>query len=152
MLDGTEFYVIVKLTSGEQMMAVLVNEDDEYIEIEYPMVMRSIPVLSEGKEHVTAHPFCQFSDDRNFTLHKSNIMFVKRLHHVFIPHYQRIVNEHEKTTFAPQDQSNLEWDDSEMSIEEAKRRIEMIRSIAGMDKEEEKQTTSVFVEGTDTIN
>ena len=154
MLDGTEFYVVVKLTSGEQMMAILVNEDEEYVEIEYPMVMRTIPIFSEGKEQVTAHPFCQFSDDRNFTLHKSNIMFVKRLHHVFIPHYQRIVREHEDTTFAPQkqDESSLEWDDEEMTVEEARRRIEMLRSIAGMDKEEEKQSTSVFVEGNDTIN
>ena len=160
MLDGTEFYVIVKLTTGEQMMAVLRNEDEEYVEIEYPMVMRTIPIISEGKEHITAHPFCQFSDDRYYTLHKSNILFVKKLHHVFIPHYQRIVREHEQTSFASRDgeESSLQWEDEEddlMSIEEAKKRIEMLRSIAGMDKEEEIEkpsAKSTFVDGNDTIN
>ena len=151
MLDGTEFYVIMKLTTGEQMMAVLLNEDDEYVEIEYPMVMRSIPVLSEGREHITAQPFCQFSDDRQFTLHKSNIMFVKKLHHAFIPHYMKIVQSHERTSFSSDEGEEKLWEE-EMTVEEAKRRIEMLRSIAGMDQEEQQSPQSIFVEGNDTIN
>jgi hypothetical protein len=156
MLDGTEFYVILKLTSGEQMMAVLRSEDEEYIEIEYPMVMRMIPVMSEGREHITAHPFCQFSDDRQFTLHKNDIMFVKKLHHVFIPHYQRIVREHEKTSLITNNgrekqETSLEWEDEVMTVEEAKKRIEMLRSIAKME-EDEPLPTSTYVNGNDTIN
>jgi hypothetical protein len=157
MLDGTEFYVVLKLTSGEQMMAVLRNEDEEYVEIEYPMVMRMIPIMSEGKEHITAHPFCQFSDDRNFTLHKSNIMFVKKLHHVFIPHYQRIVHEHEKTSLVTNNkgvsqETSLEWEDEMLTVEEAKKRIEMLRSIVGIEEKEQPSPSSTFVEGNDTIN
>jgi hypothetical protein len=150
MLDGTEFYVVVKLTSGEQMLAVLKNEDDDYVEIESPMVIRTIPDLSEGREHVTAHPFCQFSDENNFTLHKSNILFVKKLHHAFIPHYLRIVRDHERTSLVTQED---DWEGEVMSVEEARRRIEMLRSIAGLDEEEDKPSPeSVFVEGNDTIN
>lgn len=155
MLDGSEFYVILKLSTGEQMMAVLRNEDEEYIEIEYPMVMRMIPILSEGKEHITAHPFCQFSDDRHFTLHKSDVMFVKKLHHVFIPHYQRIVQEHEKSSLVTRDEeTTLDWGDEEevMTVEEAKKRIDMLRSIAGIEEEEQPSPRSTFVEGNDTIN
>jgi hypothetical protein len=150
MLDGTEFYVVVKLTSGEQMLAVLKNEDDDYVEIESPMVIRTIPNLSEGREHVTAHPFCQFSDENNFTLHKANILFVKKLHHAFIPHYLRIVSESERTSLVTQED---DWEGEVMSVEEARRRIEMLRSIAGLDEEEETPSPkSVFVEGNDTIN
>lgn len=155
MLDGSEFYVILKLSTGEQMMAVLRNEDEEYIEIEYPMVMRMIPILSEGKEHITAHPFCQFSDDRHFTLHKSDVMFVKKLHHVFIPHYQRIVQEHEKSSLVTRgEKTTLDWGDEEevMTVEEAKKRIDMLRSIAGIEEEEQPSPRSTFVEGNDTIN
>jgi hypothetical protein len=155
MLDGSEFYVVLKLSTGEQMMAVLRNEDEEYIEIEYPMVMRMIPILSEGKEHITAHPFCQFSDDRHFTLHKSDVMFVKKLHHVFIPHYQRIVKEHEHSSLVSRgEETALDWGDEEevMTVEEAKKRIEMLRSIAGIEEEEQPSAKSTFVEGNDTIN
>lgn len=155
MLDGSEFYVILKLSTGEQMMAVLRNEDEEYIEIEYPMVMRMIPILSEGKEQITAHPFCQFSDDRHFTLHKSDVMFVKKLHHVFIPHYQRIVKEHERSSLVTRgEETSLDWGDEEevMTVEEARKRIEMLRSIAGIEEEEQPSPRSTFVEGNDTIN
>lgn len=154
MLDGSEFYVIVKLSSGEQMMAVLVNEDEDYIEIEYPMVMRMIPLIPEGREQITAHPFCQFSNDRQFTLHKSDIMFVKKMHHVFIPHYQRIVREQEKTSLVAEGQeTSLEWEDDQLSsVSDVEKKIQMLRSIAGMEEEPHPSPMSTFVDGNDTIN
>ncbi len=84
MLDGSELYVILKLSSGEQVMAVLHEEDDERVLLETPMCIRTIPVLDAGREHVTASPLCQFSDDKVFVIHKKDIMFCKKLHHLFI--------------------------------------------------------------------
>ncbi len=72
MLDGSEFFVVLKLCSGEQLMAVLRQEDEDRILLETPMVMRTIPVLHTGKEHITAHPFCQFSDDKMFVILKES--------------------------------------------------------------------------------
>ena len=95
MLSGNELFVIVKLVSGEQVMAVLRSEDDSFIEIESPMCIRTIPVLETNKEHITAHPLCQFSDDVKYVLDKKDVMFIKKMHHIFIPHYLRIVKEHE---------------------------------------------------------
>jgi hypothetical protein len=153
MLDENEFYIVMKLTSGEQVMAVLREEDDDHVLLESPMCIRTIPILEASREHVTAHPLCQFSDDRTFVIAKRDIMFVKKLHHLFIPHYQRIVAEHEKLSFITKDQKEeLLWED-EVDQEEAKRRISMLEDLAKTPKdEEEEKRYRVFIEGNDTIN
>ena len=153
MLDDNEFYIVMKLTSGEQVMAVLKEEDEDHVLLESPMCIRTIPILEASREHVTAHPLCQFSDDRTFVIAKRDIMFVKKLHHLFIPHYQRIVAEHEKLSFITKDQKEeLLWED-EVDQEEAKRRISMLEDLAKTPKdEEEERRYRVFIEGNDTIN
>jgi len=153
MLDDNEFYIVMKLTSGEQVMAVLREEDEEHVLLESPMCIRTIPILEASREHVTAHPLCQFSDDRTFVISKRDIMFVKKLHHLFIPHYQRIVAEHERISFVSKDQKQeLLWED-DVDQEEAKRRISMLEDLAKTPKdEEEEKRYRVFVEGNDTIN
>ena len=111
MLTGEELYVVLKLTSGEQVMAVLSAEDEEYVELVSPMCIKTIPVLQTGKEHITAAPLCQFTGDTTYVIAKKDIMFVKKMHHIFVPHYQRIVSEHETTAvFQPADEKQLEWD------------------------------------------
>lgn len=154
MLDGTELYVVLKLASGEQVMAILRQEDDDRILLETPMCIRTIPVLETGREHITAAPLCQFSDDKVFVIHKKDILFCKKLHHIFIPHYRRIVEEHDKVQFVNRD-GKRETTDSEsdepMTVEEVRKRINMLQEILGgepIEQEEEK----VFVRGNDTIH
>jgi hypothetical protein len=105
-----------------------------FIEVESPMCIRTIPVLATNKEHITAHPLCQFTDDVNYILDKKDVMFIKKMHHIFIPHYLRIVHEHEKLGLMNDDDErqtaeDLTWEDEQI---------------------EENFTT--FVEGNDTIN
>jgi hypothetical protein len=80
-------------------------------------------------------------------------MFVKKLHHLFIPSYQRIVAEHEKLSFVTKDQKEeLLWED-DVDLEEAKRRILMLEELAKTPKDErEEERYRVFIEGNDTIN
>lgn len=156
MLDGSEFFVVLKLCSGEQVMAVLREEDDDRILLETPMVMRTIPVLESGREHITAHPLCQFSDDKIYVILKKDVMFCKKMHHVFVPHYIRIVKEHEESTDFV-DKSNkkqeLHWDDQDsMTAEEAERRLEILASLLGENSEEEEDRKSTIVRGNDTIH
>lgn len=97
MLTGNELYVVMKLVSGENVMAVLKSEDEDFIEVESPMCIRTIPVIETGREHITASPLCQFAEDSSsYILDKKNLMFVKKMHHLFIPHYQKIVADHEE--------------------------------------------------------
>lgn len=155
MLDGSEFYVVLKLCSGEQVMAILRKEDDDRILLETPMVMRSIPVIETGREHITAHPLCQFSDDKTYVILKRDVMFCKKLHHVFVPHYIKIVKEHEESAFISKDaQKELleDWDDAEeMTVEEAHRRIEMLAELLNTEAKEEEIPLTI-VRGNDTIH
>lgn len=136
---SNELYVIVKFVSGEQVMSILESEDETYIELKSPMVIRSIPVFEERKEHITAHPFCQFSDDTFFVIDKKNVMFIKKLHDLFVPHYKRIVEEHEDMQPIKQNKDgsvskaeDLKWDDET--------------------DEEEQELLRVYIEGNDTVN
>jgi hypothetical protein len=133
MISTNELFVVLKLVSGEQVMAVLRSEDEMFVELEAPMCIRTIPVVATNKEHITAHPLCQFTDDVNYILDKKDVMFIKKMHHVFIPHYLRIVEEHEKLGLIDGSErptaEDLYWED---------------------ETEEEDLTT--FVEGNDTIN
>ena len=59
MLTDNDFYVVFKLTTGENVMAVLRQEDEEHVLVEHPMIMRSVLNFEAGKEHLTASPLCQ---------------------------------------------------------------------------------------------
>ena len=152
-----EHFVIVKLVSGEQVMATLINEDDTTVELHYPMVIRMIPFINDGSahEHVTAAPLCQFSDDKTYRIPKTNIMFVKKLHDVLIPHYNRIVDEHEHTILVRSDKTgNIERIQEELTVEDIQKRIDMLESIAGIerDTEEEEEETRYYIEGNETLH
>ena len=152
MLESEELYVVLKLTTGEQVMAVLSEEDEEYIMLDSPMCIKTIPSLQTGREHVTAAPLCQFTADTTYVIAKKDIMFIKKLHNLFIPHYKKIVSEHhEMEMFHPKDEHDLEWDDESMSPEEARKRMAMLQNIAE-EEPEEKESLINFVPGNDTIN
>ena len=157
MLMGNEHFIIIKLVSGEQVMAVLEKETDENIQISTPLLLRLFPVLGaeQGSEHVTATPWCKFADDSNLTLNKRNILFVKNLHSMLIPHYIRLASESEEHVPIKQKQDGsvrkLHWEDEEveqLSNEEIQKRIKLLEAIA--EKEEEEART--FIEGNDTIH
>lgn len=147
MLTGNEVFVVIKLTTGEQLMTALNAEDDVFIELAHPMVVRTIPNLETGREHITCAPFCVFSNDSTFVLDKKNVMFIKPLNETFITHYMRVVEEHEKgVEFLPREER--------MTPQEARKRIAMLANIFGeeldaeLGKEEEIKPT--YVEGNDT--
>lgn len=155
MLDGSEFYVVLKLVSGEQVMAVLRQEDSDALLLEYPMCIRTVPIIEANRESVMAVPLCQFSDDRTFVIDKKNVMFCKKLHHVFIPHYRKIVAEHEKQTFIAKDskREELYWDDQdEMTAEEALKRIEMLEALLEKEPEKKEDEYTYFVDGNESIH
>ena len=150
MLTEKDVYVVIKLVSGEQVMAILEEEDEHIVQLCHPMTIRNIPIVGQGREHITAHPFCQFTDDKFFLIEKKNVIFIKRLHHMMIPHYKRLVSEHGNDWKI--ENPPVETEEPMISPEEARKRIAMLMGIAGMEEEEEKEKPiqSTFVEGNDT--
>jgi len=160
-----EHYVVVKLTSGEQVMAMLNSEDESHIELAYPMVIRMLPVLIDGNAHerVVAAPLCQFSTDKYYRIPRSSVMFVKELHEILIPHYTRLLSDSERNVLVQRDKDgnirkraeDLDWGDEEedlnsLTTEEIQKRIDMLESIYG--SEEEEQETTYFIEGNETLH
>ena len=152
MLVSNESFIVIKLNTGEQIMGILEQEDATHIQILDPMLIRTIPILSEGKEHVTAHPYCQFTSDNVFDIDKKNIIFMKPLLKNMIPHYLRIVKQHEISPALQTEKraEDLGWEEEKITREEALRRIEMLGGILGV--EEEQEIENYFVEGNDTIH
>ena len=157
MLNDSEYYVIIKLISGEQLMAVLEAEDALYVKLLSPMNIRTVVDTSLGKEQITAVPLCAFTSDKNFLIEKKNVLFIKRLDPIFISHYQRIVEESERVLFSAKDKQvrepkaeDLNWEEDLDSLptDELLRRLEMLESLVEEEKEEEE--FKVFVEGNNT--
>jgi len=150
MLTDNDFYVVFKLTTGENVMAVLRQEDEENVLVEHPMIMRSVLNFEAGKEHLTASPLCQFTDEIDFVIPKTNIMFMKKLHQVFIPHFKRIVDQHEKTaSFVSAETEEIEH----LTPERARKAIQQLNAIFGNKQENDwKEKLKNLVPGNDTIN
>jgi hypothetical protein len=146
-------YIVMKLNTGEQIMGILEQEDATHVQILDPMLIRTIPILSEGREHVTAHPYCQFTSDNVFDIDKKNVIFIKPLLRTMIPHYLRIVKQHELTPALQTEKraEDLDWgDDGQITREEAIRRIEMLRGLLLETEPEETETQSWLIEGNET--
>ena len=148
MLTGKEFYVVLKLSTGEQIMGILEQEDATHMQIISPMIIRTIPVPQEGREHITAHPYCQFTDDNVFDIDKKYVIYIKPLKELMIPHYKKIVMQHEN-------EEQVETA-TQISAEEARKRIKMLASIFGdelddaLGEEQTEENLSHYVEGNDT--
>lgn len=150
MLINNESYVVLKLNTGEQLMGILEQEDATHIQILDPVIIRTIPVISEGREHVTAHPYCQFTSDNVFDIEKRNVIFIKPLLTTMIPHYLRIVKEHETTSALQANEHTEGLDGETITREEAIRRIQMLDGITGISVTENEPEDSWFIEGNDT--
>jgi hypothetical protein len=76
-----KYYVVLKLITGEQLMATFISEDEYTVNITNVLSVKSI-VISESDrkyESMTVSPFCQFTDDPDFVLDKSLVIYVKEL-------------------------------------------------------------------------
>lgn len=152
MLTGNEFYVVIKLTSGEQIMSALEQEDDNYIQLLHPMLVRTIPNFETGKEHITAAPFCAFTDEESFVLDKKNILFIKPLKETFVPHYLNVVRESEAIRFTPKGRDPREVlnQDEFQHLKDVANVLSAIEQLRPIADETEEEKHRVFVEGNDT--
>lgn len=143
----SEYYVVVKLVSGEQIMATLVNEDEYTIEIKNALQIK-LRLVSDGDrqlESISVVPFCQFTDDPNFVLDKSIIIYVKELSENLVPKYEDLIEaEFQINLGAPTDVDDL--------VSKINKVAEKLKD-GGVfvDNFEEEDLPPFLVNGTDTI-
>lgn len=143
----SEYYVVVKLVSGEQVMATLVNEDEYTIEIKNALTIK-LRLVTDGDrqfESITVVPFCQFTDDPNFVLDKSIIVYVKELSESLAPKYEDLIESEFKVNLgAPTDVDDLVSKINDMSQK-------LKDNGVFVDNFEEDDLPPFLVNGTDTI-
>jgi hypothetical protein len=152
-------YVVVKLVSGETVMATFEGEDEKFVKIDHPIQIKTTIIPELGRESISASPLCQFSDATTFVLEKNHIVYIKKLHKQFIPHYNNFLKSYEEALI-PTTKSSIQetlseyFDDAEhLTLDEINRRIEMLEAIAGGEVSEEDLDIMLSVmEGNDTIH
>ena len=74
-------YVTMKLTNGDNIIAVVVGEDDESFTIMFPVQMKILRVeLKEGKKEVLAGtPWIPYTDEKVFNIFKQDIIVMSPL-------------------------------------------------------------------------
>ncbi len=160
-------YVVIKLISGETVMASYESEDDKFVKVEKPVQIKTVIVPGINREQVTAAPYCQFSDSTTFVLEKSHIIYIKKLHKEFIKHYNNFILAYDEALIpaTPTDKRLKQqlremeemFDDEEdtLTVEEINRRLDILEAIANAPSgdaqdEVDELLSSNFVEGNDT--
>jgi len=98
-IKSSEDFVIVRLSTGESILAIRLKEDEKEITIEYPFALKNYPrITKQGGiiEQVTAGPYCSFAENRVFTFPKKDVFFVKKLHSFAVPFFMSLYNQHER--------------------------------------------------------
>jgi hypothetical protein len=145
-MTANDTYVVLKLVTGEQIMAVKRAESNNSITIEFPMLIKSYPFMNNGEmsEHVTASPYCKFSEDKIFEFRKTDIVFEKKVHKYAIPFYVKLVNEYEGI-IEGEENDNETIEDLSKKVD---RLLDHLKSIA---KEQEPEV-KINVDGNDTLH
>ena len=89
-------YVVIKLVSGEQLFARLLNETENGVVILNPINVRIISITNPKGEIVeksVMSPFTQFTEDKQFVFNRKDIIFCKNLHHKMISFYRSFINQ-----------------------------------------------------------
>ena len=152
-------YVVVKLVSGETIMAMFEGEDETFVKVEYPIQIKTVVIPELQRESISASPMCQFSDATSFVLEKAHIIYIKKLHKQFVSHYKGFIKSYEEaliptTRSSIQEKLSEYFDDTEdLTLDEINRRIEMLEAIAsGEHSEEDEEIMLSVIEGNDTLH
>jgi hypothetical protein len=143
-----EYYVVIKLVSGEQLMATLVNEDEYTIEIKNALQIK-LRLHNEADrqfESISVVPFCQFTEDPNFVLDKSIIIYVKELSEHLVPRYEDLIeSEFQVNLGSPTDVDDL--------VSKINKVAEKLKGdgVFVDNFEEEEELPPLFVNGTNTL-
>ena len=99
-------YVTLKLVNGDNIIALMVDEDDDRFILLYPIQMKSVRVTTDGsnKEIVVGSPWCSFTDHEVFQIWKNDVIIIKPLNDSTIQYYKNMVDMNEIDYEAEEDE------------------------------------------------
>jgi hypothetical protein len=99
-MDGNK-YVVMKMTSGEELVAHSIEENDYEIRVLFPMLVRRIPRQGGMAESIVLSPYTYFSADDEYTFQKNQIIFIKDLDAKYEQEYNRSIDDFIQTNSEP---------------------------------------------------
>lgn len=106
-------YCVIKLSTGEQIIANVTSKMSDGIMVNDPINVKQIPTVSktgEIHERVVVSRYCHYTNENVFFFRDRDVIFVKPLKSKFIKYYEDVVKD-----FGNNDNVQLgeEVDDSE---------------------------------------
>ena len=88
-------YAVLKLINGEELLCTFAGEDDTHILVLFPMLVKAIPKLKEGRvvEAISLAPYTHFAADDEYTFAKSHVVFIKNLSERYYDTYKVAVED-----------------------------------------------------------
>lgn len=94
-------YVVMKLVSGETVIAQLLNETNEGVHVINPLQVKMIPVAykdGDYGEQAISSRLCQFTDDVDFTFNHKDLIYCKPLKPKMEVIYTRLIKSFDEET------------------------------------------------------
>ena len=136
-------YVTMKLSTGEDVIGVISDEDPEGFLVSHPMHIQSETDMDHHVEQYWAQPLCPFTDEQTYFIAKRNLVWIKPLSKYLVPFYHNMVQHFGESEIIKNArmrvQGKVNWGGQEISEEEARARVDQIkkaRSFAELDDED----------------
>lgn len=103
-------FVVAQFTTGDQVIAQLLNETQQGILILRPIKITMSTVMSDGipVERMLSSVYCAMSDQESFIIDHKHVVYVNRLHSKMIDNYIRMSKElYESSRFEPSNKQDL---------------------------------------------
>ena len=136
-MSATDFVVIVKLITGENVIAVIVDDNGKAIKIEHPFVI----VANEETNNYSLTPYCPFSADSLYLILYDKIISVSSSEQDIAEKYISVLEQHYN------DIQETEEIESALTITKILDKLEsMLDSV-----KVKPGSSSMWIKGTDTI-
>lgn len=82
---------LLKMISGEELLAEIINETDTHIEIKNPVRVVVMPTKTNPQTPTVGFaPWADFSEQKNFTIHRAHVIVVMTPVQEFVNQYNQM--------------------------------------------------------------
>ena len=89
-------YIVMKLSTGEEIVAHMIQEDDYEIKVLFPMIVKHVQrvgPMGRSFEQIALSPYTYFAADDEYTFHKHQIIFIKDLDPKYEGEYNHAIDD-----------------------------------------------------------
>lgn len=147
-------YMVGKLVTGETIMGELIESAGDAYVIRNPLHIKTYPkTVSQQRieETIAAAPLCSFTAADLYKISKTNFIYAAELHEMYVPLYNRIVDEY----FREVEVDDPREEGEELTVDNLEDILstlqdQMKRIAARTEPTEEEPSKPVFIRGNDT--